>query len=105
MIGGEVKPARNLKLSATSLPGSQTGVDPVAVGSAFAVPVGNMSAPIVGDNGVYVIAPSEEITGADEKDDYTDEKKTLQTKFNSRASKVFLAEKEAQNRADNLEQY
>jgi len=99
-IGGEVKTAAKLRMSANALPQSNAGTDPKAVGGAFSLETGYMSTPIVGDNGVYVIAAQGDVASADEKDDYSDEKKALSATLQRRTTKIFNAEKEARKVSD-----
>ena len=48
-----VNSSSDLKLNSNSLPG--VGIDPIAVGKAFALESGKRSAPIIGENGVLII--------------------------------------------------
>ena len=50
--------------------------EPEVVGKAFAIPVGNISAPIIGNNGVWVIAPTQ-VAEAVEKTDFLTEQTNL----------------------------
>ena len=78
-IGGSVRTAFKANMKTSAISGSGSGAEPVVVGSAFSIPVGNMSNPIVGDNGVWVIAP-QEITEAAEKTDFLEEQTQLVTR-------------------------
>ena len=78
-IGGSVKTAFKANMKTSAISGSGSGAEPVVVGSAFSIPVGNMSNPIVGDNGVWVIAP-QEITEPEEKTDFLEEQTQLVTR-------------------------
>ncbi len=78
-IGGSVRTAFKANMKTSAISGSGSGAEPVVVGSAFSIPVGNMSNPIVGDNGVWVIAP-QEITEPEEKTDFLEEQTQLVTR-------------------------
>lgn len=68
--GGDatVNSSSDLKLSSNSLPG--VGIDPIAVGKAFALGSGKRSEPIIGENGVLIIENGNK-TIAPEIGDYT----------------------------------
>ena len=78
-IGESVKTAFKANLKNSAVSGSGAGAEPVVVGSAFSIPVGNMSNPIVGEHGVWVIAP-QSITEAEEKTDFLEEQTQLVTR-------------------------
>lgn len=78
-IGESVKTAFKANLKNSAVSGSGSGAEPVVVGSAFSIPVGNMSNPIVGEHGVWVIAP-QSITEAEEKTDFLEEQTQLVTR-------------------------
>lgn len=78
-IGGSVRTAFKANMKTSAISGSGSGAEPVVVGSAFSIPIGNMSNPIVGDNGVWVIAP-QEITEPEEKTDFLEEQTQLVTR-------------------------
>ncbi|MEQ8362546.1 MAG: SurA N-terminal domain-containing protein [Cyclobacteriaceae bacterium] len=63
-----VNSSSDLKLNSNSLPG--VGIDPIAVGKAFALESGKRSEPIVGQNGVLIIENGNK-TIAPELGDYT----------------------------------
>ena len=78
-IGESVKTAFKANLKNSAVSGSGAGAEPVVVGSAFSIPVGNMSNPIIGEHGVWVIAP-QSITEAEEKTDFLEEQTQLVTR-------------------------
>ena len=71
-IGATVKTALNVNLKTSTIAGSGAAAEPEVAGLAFSIPVGEMSNPIIGNNGVWVIAPSS-ITEAAEKTDFLSE--------------------------------
>ena len=68
-IDSSIGSASKVSMKTSSISGSGAGAEPVVVGSAFSIPVGNMSYPIVGKFGVWVIAP-QNITEPKGKSDY-----------------------------------
>ncbi len=77
-IGATVKTALNVNLKTSTIAGSGAAAEPEVAGLAFSIPVGEMSNPIIGNNGVWVIAPSS-ITEAAEKTDFLSEQSALVT--------------------------
>ena len=75
-VGETVKTARNLSVKFPTLRGSGAGAEPKVAGAALAIPVGNLSSPIVGKEGVWVIAPPK-VSEASSKDSYLEEQSTL----------------------------
>jgi len=75
-VGSSVASATNIALKFPTISGAGSSPEPEVVGMAFAIPVGNVSAPIVGNNGVWVIAPTSS-TDAAAKSDYLTEQTTL----------------------------
>ena len=75
-VGASVASATNIALKFPTVSGAGSLPEPEVVGMAFAIPVGNVSAPIVGNNGVWVIAPTS-TTDAVVKSDYLTEQTTL----------------------------
>jgi len=71
-IGGQVLTASDVALKFPTLKGAGALPEPEVVGTAFAIEVGNMSQPIIGANGVWVVAPSS-IREAAEKTDFLSE--------------------------------
>ena len=69
-------------MQTAAISGSGAGAEPVVVGSAFSIPAGNMSTPIIGESGIWVIAP-EKITEPEEKTDYLEEQTKLVTRAQS----------------------
>jgi len=63
-----INSSSDLKLNSNSLPG--VGIDPVAVGKAFALESGKRSSPFAGENGVLIIESGNKTTAA-EIGDYT----------------------------------
>jgi hypothetical protein len=75
-VGSSLASATNITLKFPTVSGAGSLPEPEVVGMAFAIPVGNVSAPIVGNNGVWVIAPTS-TTDAVVKSDYLTEQTTL----------------------------
>lgn len=75
-VGETVKTATDLSIKFPTVRGSGASTEPKVAGAAFAIPNGMMSSPIVGNHGVWVIAP-QSVTEASSKDSYLDEQSTL----------------------------
>lgn len=75
-VGASVASATNVALKFPTISTAGSLPEPEVVGLAFAVPVGNVSAPIIGNNGIWVIAPTS-ATEATPKSDYLSEQTTL----------------------------
>jgi len=75
-VGAKVSTASNVSLKFPTISGAGSQPEPEVVGMAFAIPVGNVSNPIIGNNGVWVIAPTSS-TEAVTKNDYLSEQTTL----------------------------
>ena len=56
-VGETVKTGRDLSVKFPTVRGSGASTEPKVAGAALSIPVGNMSSPIVGTHGVWVIAP------------------------------------------------
>ncbi len=99
----KVKTARNISLKTTTIAGSSvTQQEPEVVGIALGIPMGNMSLPIKGEGGVWVVAKSEEKTTAEDKEDYFEDQDRLTTRIKGAAStRLFNAMKEDANVVDN----
>jgi len=78
-VGETVKTGRDLSIKFPTVRGSGASTEPKVAGAAFAIPVGSMSSPIVGTQGVWVIAP-QKVSDAGSKDSYLDEQSTLATR-------------------------
>ena len=78
-VGETVKTGRDLSIKFPTVRGSNASTEPKVAGAALAIPVGSMSSPIVGNHGVWVIAP-QSVTEAGSKDSYLDEQSTLATR-------------------------
>jgi len=76
--GVSVKTALNVNIKTSTIAGSGASAEPKVSGLAFSIPVGEMSNPIIGNNGVWVIAPSN-VTEAADKTDFLTEQSTLVT--------------------------
>ena len=81
-VKSTVKTALNVNLNKATISGSGASAEPEVAGLAFSIPVGEMSNPIIGNHGVWVIAP-ESITEAEEKSDFLTEQSALATKARS----------------------
>ena len=75
-VGETVKTGRDLSVKFPTVRGSGASTEPMVAGAALSIPVGNMSSPIVGTHGVWVIAP-QKVTPAGTKDSYLEEQSTL----------------------------
>ncbi len=75
-VGETVKTGRDLSIKFPTVRGSGASTEPKVAGAAMAIPVGNMSSPIVGSHGVWVIAP-QKVSDAGSKESYLDEQSTL----------------------------
>lgn len=71
-----------------SIPGAGAGKEPEVLGLAFGIPVGEMSKPIRGNAGIYVIAPTAEVVAATPKDNYITEYSAVIKGFQERASSL-----------------
>ena len=77
-VGTDVKKARGMSLNSANINGSQAGgAEPEVVGLCFGFDVGQMSSPIIGEYGVYVIAPTTAPTEVEEKEFYITEQDAL----------------------------
>ena len=76
--GATVKTALNVNIKTSVIAGSGASAEPEVAGLAFSIPVGEMSNPIIGNHGVWVIAPSK-VTEAADKTDFLTEQSALVT--------------------------
>ena len=97
-----VRTCSKANMQIAKISGSGTAVDePIVVGSAFSIPAGNMSIPLVGESGIWVIAPKT-IIEPEEKTDYLEEQTKLVTiAQNGLSSVVIEAMSEAAEVEDN----
>jgi len=77
-----ISQATGISLSSTSLPNG--GNESYVIGKAFSLAQGEMTAPIKGDNGVYVIAFNGTKTEAIAKEDFTEDKNMLKNRNQGR---------------------
>lgn len=99
-----VRNGRSITLKSGTIPGSGVGAEPKVAGLAFAIPNGSMSLPIEGEFGVWVIAPSSEVTPADEKENYFTEQDQVTTRMRGGLStRLFNAMKDDAKVEDNRE--
>ena len=56
IISEPVRTAFNANMKTSAVSGSGAGAEPIVVGSSFSIPEGNMSNPIIGESGIWVIA-------------------------------------------------
>ena len=75
-VSETVKTGRDVSIKFPTVRGSGASAEPKVAGAAFATPTGEVSAPIVGNYGVWVISP-QSVTDAGEKDSYLEEQSTL----------------------------
>jgi peptidyl-prolyl cis-trans isomerase D len=78
-----VDTARNISFNTFSLP--RNGIEPNVIATSVYLPKDNISKPIEGNNGVYIIKVIEEVN-APEKDDYRSDQLMLITSLSSRAA-------------------
>jgi peptidyl-prolyl cis-trans isomerase D len=62
-LGTEIKTATNINFNSMSIPGA--GMEPVLTGTAFSLERGEISEPVAGNNGVFIV----EVTSIDETDE------------------------------------
>lgn len=79
-LGEEVKTAQGVSLSSYSIPGA--GREPKVLGQIATLNAGNISVPLEGTSGVYVVEVTN-VTDAPEKDDYSVSRATLASKITS----------------------
>ena len=75
-VSETVKTGRDVSIKFPTVRGSGASAEPKVAGAAFSTPTGEVSAPIVGSYGVWVISP-QNVKDAGEKDSYLDEQSTL----------------------------
>lgn len=90
IAGTTVKSARAITLKSGTITGSGVGQEPKVAGLAFAVPNGSMSLPIEGEFGVWVIAPTSDVTPAAERDEYFTEQEQATTRMRGAISTQLL---------------
>lgn len=83
-----VRKANAAGFGSLNIPGAGAGREPEVIGLAFGIPVGEMSVPIRGTLGIYVIAPTDEIVDAPEKDNYIEEFGTEMEKLQNRSVSI-----------------
>ena len=81
-VNATVKTAQKVSLNKATIAGSGAAAEHEVAGLAFSIPVGEMSKPIIGNHGIWVIAP-ESITEAEEKTNFLTEQSALATKARS----------------------
>jgi peptidyl-prolyl cis-trans isomerase D len=96
-VGETVKTGRNLSVKFPTVRGSGAGSEPLVAGAALSIPIGNMSSAIVGEEGVWVIAP-QKVTEASSKDSYLEEQSNIATR--ARANFPFTVLNAMQKKAD-----
>ena len=76
-VSGQVKTFENLSMAMSNIPGSdiQKETESAAIGAAFGLPTGNISAPIKGKGGIYVIQRAANVTRVESPDNYVSFKK------------------------------
>ena len=75
-VGETVKTGRDVSIKFPTIRGSGASTEPKVAGAAFSTPTGEVSEPIVGTYGVWVISP-QKVSDAGEKDGYLEEQSTL----------------------------
>ena len=101
-VDSEVKVARNLSLKTTTIAGSGVSTqEPIVVGRSIGIPVGNMSTPIIGEAGVWVVSRTDEPTEATLKDTYVEDQDRLTSRLKGAATaRLFNAMKDGANIED-----
>jgi peptidyl-prolyl cis-trans isomerase D len=90
-----VKTASNITLKSATISGSGSGPEPKVAGLAFAIPKDNMSLPIVGENGIWVIAPSTDVITTDVPENLFEQQDAATSRLRGGAPvKMFNAMKE-----------
>jgi peptidyl-prolyl cis-trans isomerase D len=75
-VSGQVKTFENLSMAMRNIPESGVSeTESAAVGAAFGLPTGNISAPIKGKGGIYVIQRAADVTRVESPDNYVSFKK------------------------------
>jgi peptidyl-prolyl cis-trans isomerase D len=99
--GVTVKTALNVNMKTSVVAGSGASAEPEVAGLAFSIPAGEMSMPIIGNNGVWVIAPTS-VTEAADKTEFLTEQTDLVTKArNGLSLAISNAMREESNVEDN----
>jgi peptidyl-prolyl cis-trans isomerase D len=93
-VNETVKTATSINMNRNNIPGGGNN-EPKVIGMAFAIEKGKMSYPIVGEAGIYVIAPTNEPSTPAGKETYASEKEQLNKGFSSSALRVFNGMKDA----------
>lgn len=89
--GIEIKRANGISMSANYIPNTgNTKGESKVIGLAFAIPDGEMSNPIEGEGGVYVIAPTGEVTVMSDKEDFMEEQDALISKHQNNAARLTI---------------
>lgn len=83
--GSKVQNAPNISLSSLALPGAGNN-EPKVIGSVFYLKENEMSLPIVGEMGVYVVAPAGAPSGFTAKEDYSSDKSSAITRVKARVN-------------------
>ena len=81
----KVQTAKDIALSSNAIPGGGSNENKV-IGTALFLGEGEMSYPIIGENGVYVVASTGAKSTIEPKEDYSADAKTLTTRAQSRAA-------------------
>lgn len=102
-IGTNVKKGENITLKSGSIPGSGVNVaENLIVGACFGLKTGNVSAPIAGKGGVYVIQRTADIVVGTSVDNYLSDQERTMNNYQQRASSgIFNSFKEAGDIEDN----
>ena len=75
-VSSTVKTAENFSMNMSNLPGSGVGeAENAVVGVAFGLPTGNISAPIEGKGGIYVLQRATDVVGVSSPDNFESNKK------------------------------
>jgi peptidyl-prolyl cis-trans isomerase D len=88
-VGETVRTGFKVNTKTSAISGSGAGAEPTVAGLGFSIPIGEISNPVVGAHGVWVIAPVS-ITEPAEKTDFLEEQTTIVTRNRSGVSQAVV---------------
>ena len=86
-IGETVRTGFKVNTKTSAISGSGAGAEPTVAGLGFSIPIGEISNPVVGTHGVWVIAPVS-VTEPEDKIDFLDEQTTVVARNRSGVSQL-----------------
>jgi peptidyl-prolyl cis-trans isomerase D len=85
--GSTIKKGSNITLKSSNIPGSGVSAQEHAlIGACFGIPKGNISSPIKGEGGVYVIQRSTDVALVESQDGYLSDRDNLTKGYQARAA-------------------